>query len=163
MPVETWNPETVITRGNLLLQLVPAVADLDAPTAAELSTGLEFTCAVTAFNATSSTDSSTVDWLCSTEGEDVPGSTSHSMDDILIKGTGQNDQELIDALEVGNYIYVIRRDGLPKGTALAAGQKVWVWRVVVTSIDPADATNQFYGVTAHVTVSGRSNGPVSVV
>jgi len=39
---------------------------------------------------------------------------------------------------------------------------VWVWKVVITSIDPAEASNTFIGINAHVNVLARSKTAVAV-
>lgn len=92
----------------------------------------------------------------------APGSTTHSIDDLVIKGTGQGDDDLLAALNVGDIVYIWRRDGLDHATAPAASQLVWVWKVIITSIDPLEANNTFVGITAHVTVQARSTQAVAI-
>lgn len=162
-PITQWNPATKVSRGNIAVGVADVVVDIDAPTVAELSSGLGLDCSIQTFNGTSSTDSQSVDWLCDPSSEQLPGSTSHTIDDLVIKGTGQADDDLIDGLKIGDTVYVWRRDGLAHEAELAAGQKVWVWRCVVTSIDPLEANNTFVGITAHITVSARSKTAVAVV
>src|SRR5689334_7306860 len=111
-PLVQWNPSTQISRGNVSVGVAPAIADINAPTVAELGVGVGLDCAIQTFNGTSSTDSQTVDWLCDPASEQLPGSTTHTIDDLIIKGTGQDDDDLIDGLSVGDVIYVWRRDGL---------------------------------------------------
>lgn len=163
MPLTQWNPSTQISRGNISVGVAPAVADIDNPTLAELDTGTGLDCSIQTFNGTSSTDSESIDWLCDPASEQLPGSTTHSIDDLVIKGTGQADDTLVEDLAVGDVIYIWRRDGLAHDTALAAAQKVWVWKVIVTSIDPLEANNTFVGITAHITVLSRSEKAVAVV
>jgi len=162
MPLTQWNPSTQISRGNISVGIAPAVADLEAPTVAELTTGTGLDCSIQTFNGTSSTDSETIDWLCDPASEQLPGSTTHSIDDLVIKGTGQADDTLVEDLSVGDVIYIWRRDGLAHETAPAAAQKVWVWKVIVTSIDPLEANNTFVGITAHITVLARSSKAVAI-
>jgi len=162
MALTPWSPATQLSRGNIAVGLVEAVADINNPHLAELSDGVSIDCAITTFNGTSSTDSETIDWLCDTQSEQLPTSTTHSIDDLLIKGTGQADQALLSALGVGDTIYIWRRDGLPHGQALATGQMVWVWKCIVTSVDPAEANNTFVGLTVHITVLARSNTAVAI-
>ena len=114
-------------------------------------------------NGTSSTDSQTVDWLCDPASEQLPGSTTHTIDDLVIKTTGQADSTLVSALDIGDIVYIWRRDGLDHDDALAAGQMVWVWEAVITSIDPLEGSNTFIGITAHITVRRRSSTAVAIV
>jgi len=162
MALTQWNPSTQISRGNISVGVAPAVADINAPTLAELDTGTGLDCSIQTFNGTSSTDSESIDWLCDPASEQLPGSTTHAVDDLVIKGTGQADDDLVDSLSVGDVIYVWRRDGLAHDSALAAAQKVWVWKVIVTSIDPLEANNTFVGITAHITVLARSATAVPI-
>jgi hypothetical protein len=162
MPLTQWNPATQISRGNISVGIAPAVADIDSPTVAELTTGTGLDCSIQTFNGTSSTDSESIDWLCDPASEQLPGSTTHSIDDLVIKGTGQADDTLIADLNVGDVVYIWRRDGLAHDTAPAAAQKVWVWKVIVTSIDPLEANNTFVGITAHITVLARSAQAVAI-
>lgn len=156
-------PSTQISRGNVAVGMAPAIVDIDAPELAELSTGLSLSCSVQTFNGTSSTDSESIDWLCDPSSEQLPGSTTHSIDDLVIKGTGQEDADLIAGMNIGDVVYIWRRDGLPHDTDLAADQLVWVWKVIITSIDPLEANNTFVGITAHITVQARSRVAVAVV
>jgi hypothetical protein len=162
-PLVQWNPSTQISRGNVAVGVAPVVVDLEAPSVAEFGAGIGLDCSIQTFNGTSSTDSTTVDWLCDPSSENLPGSTTHTIDDLVIKGTGQDDADLIAGLSIGDVVYVWRRDGVDHVEAIAAGQLVWVWKVIVTSIDPLEANNTFVGITAHITVQGRSATAVAVV
>lgn len=162
MAITQWNPSTQVSRGNIAVGVAPAVVDIDNPNLAELDAGIGLDCSITTMNGTSSTDSESVDWLCDPASEQLPGSTTHAMDDLVIKGTGQADEDLVAGLAPGDVVYVWRRDGLDHATALAVGQKVWVWKVIVTSIDPLEANNTFVGVTAHITVLARSATAVGI-
>ena len=120
-PITQWNPSTKVSRGNVAVGVAPAVVNINAPKVTELSTGTGLDCSITTMNGTSSTDSQSIDWLCDPASEQLPGSTMHSMDDLLIKATGQADAALVTALNIGDVVYVWRRDGIAHDTALAAG------------------------------------------
>jgi hypothetical protein len=162
MPLVQWNPSTQISRGNVKVGVSPTVVDINAPTLAQLQAGIGLDCSIQTFNGTSSTDSKSVDWLCDPSSEQLPGSTTHSIDDLVIKSTGQADDDLIAGLAVGDVVYIWRRDGMPHSTDLAATQLVWIWKVIITSIDPLEANNDFIGITAHITVQSRSSVAVPI-
>src|SRR6478609_3894568 len=162
MPLTQWNPSTQISRGNIAVNVSPVVVDINDPSLAELTTGIGLDCAIQTFNGTSSTDSESIDWLCDPASEQLPGSTTHSIDDLVIKSSGQVDDDLVSALQIGDTVYIWRRDGLAHDSAPAAGQYVWVWKVIVTSIDPLEANNTFVGITAHITVLARSRTAVPI-
>lgn len=161
-PITQWNPSTQTSRGNIAVGLAPAMVDINAPKLTELNVGVGLDCSVTTMNGTSSTDSESVDWLCDPSSEQLPGSTTHTIDDLVIKGTGQDDTDLITGLNIGDTVYVWRRDGIAHEDALATGQFVWVWKATVTSVDPLEASNTFIGITAHITVSARSKTAVAI-
>lgn len=161
-PLTQWNPSTQISRGNVAVGVAPAIVDINAPTLAELTAGVGLDCSVQTFNGTSSTDSESIDWLCDPASEQLPGSTTHTIDDLVIKGTGQEDDDLITGLAIGDVVYIWRRDGIAHDDALIAAQKVWVWKVIVTSVDPLEANNTFIGITAHITVQARSKTAVAI-
>jgi hypothetical protein len=162
MTLTQWNPSTQISRGNIAVGVAPTIVDIETPTLAELSSGIGLDCSIQTFNGTSSTDSESIDWLCDPASEQLPGSTTHSIDDLVIKSTGQEDEDLIAGLQIGDVVYIWRRDGLAHDAALADAQKVWVWKVIITSIDPLEANNTFVGITAHITVLGRSSQAVAI-
>ncbi|USH44764.1 major tail protein [Microbacterium phage Juanyo] len=162
MPLTQWNPATKISRGNVAVGVAPVVVDINNPVLAELTTGIGLDCSITTMNGTSSTDSESIDWLCDPASEQLPGSTTHEMDDLVIKSSGQDDAELVTGLNIGDVVYIWRRDGIAHDTAPAAGQFVWVWKVIITSIDPLEANNTFVGITAHITVLARSKTAVAI-
>ncbi|QIG58105.1 major tail protein [Microbacterium phage Zepp] len=162
MPLTQWNPSTQISRGNVAVGVSPAIADINDPALAEITTGIALDCAIQTQNGTSSSDSESIDWLCDPASEQLPGSTTHAMDDLVIKTTGQDDDDLVSALNIGDVVYLWRRDGMPHATAPAQGQYVWVWKVIITSIDPVEANNVFVGIVAHITVVGRSATAVPI-
>lgn len=164
MALTSWKPATQISRGNISVGLASAIVDINAPKLTELTaTGTDLSCSIQTMNGTSSASSETVDWLCDPVSETLPGSVTHSMDDLVIKGSGQADTTLITALKVGQKVYIWRRDGKAVATAPATGDFIWVWEVIITSIDPLEANNTFIGVTAHITVIRRSNVAVAIV
>lgn len=162
MAITAWKPNTQVSRGNVSVNVSPVVVDINAPKLSELTTGVGIECSINTFNGTSSTDSETVDWLCDPVSEQLPGSTTHTIDDLVIKTTGQADSTLVTALKIGDIVYFWRRDGIATSTAPAAAQMVWVWKAQVTSIDPLEANNVFIGITAHINVLGRSKTAVAI-
>lgn len=162
MALTEWNPATRISRGNVAVGVVPTIANINSPTVAELDAGLSLDCSITTFNGTSSVDSETVDWLYSPQSEQLPGTTTHSIDDLTIKATGQDDEQLIQGLKIGETVYIWRRDGLGHDKKISSGQKVWIWKATITSIDPLEGSNTYLGILAHVNVQARTSVPVAV-
>lgn len=163
MAITQWSPNTQVSRGNVAVGIAPVITDMDAPTVVELNASLGLDCSITTFNGTSSSDSQAVDWLCNPASEQLPGSVTHTIDDLLIKTTGQADEDLYTALAIGDVVYIWRRDGLDHAADVEAGQRTWLWKATVTSVDPVEANNTFIGITAHITVLDRVEVPVEII
>lgn len=161
--MEYWNPKTVVSRGMITVGVAPNVADMKKPTLAEMTASSAITCSITEFTAESEVDSESVDWLCNLVSESLPGTTTHSVDDLLIKVGGQDVDNLANKLHLGEEVYLWRRDGISSSEDVKTGQKVWIWKVVFSSLDPSEGDNTFIGVTAHVSVLSRSDLPVAIV
>ena len=162
MALTYWDPDTVIQRGNILIGVAPAIVDINSPTLAELNASVVIDCSMTDFNASSSVSTETVDWLCSPVGEALSASLEHSIDDLTIKASGQNDDTLLTQLTPGSTVYLWRRDGIAHTVALEAQQRVWIWKATVASIDPVEASNQFVGYVVHLTALDRVELPVTI-
>lgn len=163
-PITAWKPATQISRGNVVVGLAPAIANIEVPSLVELTaTGTDLSCSIQTFNGTSSSDSESIDWLCDPASEQIPGSITHTIDDLVIKTTGQADTTLITSLKIGQTLYIWRRDGKAVATAPIVGDFIWVWKVIITSIDPLEANNTFVGITAHINVLSRSKTAVALV
>jgi len=163
-PITAWNPATKISRGNVSIGIATAVVDVNVPKVTELNaSGTSVECSVETFNASSATDTQSIEWLCDPAAEQLPGTISHTLDDLVIKSTGQADSTLITSLAIGSVVYLWRRDGMAVATAPAIGQFIWVWKVIITSIDPLEANNPYVGIRAHITVLSRSRTAVALV
>lgn len=162
MAITHWNPNTKTSRGNVILGFVPSVADINAPTLTEIEVSKNFECSVTNFQASSSVDSESVDWVCSPTSEQLPSTLTHSIDDIDIKVSGQNDSDLLNSLKIGDIVFIYRRDGLATSEAPKTGEFVWIWKVIVTSVDPLEASNAYIGLKLHISVLDRSQTAVAI-
>ena len=161
MPVTMWNPATVVAKTRIAVTSCAAVTDIKNPTVAELSAGMGLECAMEDFNPSAEVSNETVNWMCQQVAENLPGNTEYSIDDLVIKGSGQSDTDLLTQLAPGDITYLWGRYGIAHDEALAAGQTVWVWKVQVTSIAPLAASNLYGGYSVKVSVLDCS-GPVPV-
>lgn len=99
MVLQRWTPVTQASRSGVALGAVPTVADINSPTIAELNSATAVQCSVTDVNASLSTDSVSVDRLCTSKSEQPP--TTFTVEDVLVKAAGQYDQESVQNLRTG--------------------------------------------------------------
>jgi hypothetical protein len=137
-----------------LLTYVPGedgIADIEAPTLAELATGRDLTCIMVStyevrFDASDTTSERAV---CETANVDAPTMENYMARFELFR---QWDPDLLawetsDPLEWLTYKsvgYFVRRLGLPKDTAYAAGQKVEVYKLMADRAQVQGGTGQGY-------------------
>lgn len=161
MTVTPWNPATVVSKTRIAVTTCAAVADIKNPTVAELSFGMGLECAMEDFSPSAEVSNETVSWMCQQVAENLPGNTEYSIEDLVIKASGQNDTDLLTQLAPGDVTYLWGRYGIAHDAALEAGQTVWVWKVQITSIAPLAASNLYVGYSVKVSVLDCS-GPVPV-
>lgn len=126
--------------GNVRTDIVPAVANINAPTTAEATaaTAKNLSCYITAGGFTFAPEQETIadERECDTFVASQPGRVSTGSPTItVIDNTGTTLSATynvaVDALVPGTTIYIIRRYGLPFSTAFASTQKVDVIKAVV--------------------------------
>lgn len=129
-------PEGVSALGNESVIFVPALADQDAPTVAELTdaAAVNLSCALRGFSPTSEQASVQDVRLCTREAAETPGRVSNSIDDVTYVYDPQNledpDNAHYAALKSGTKGFLVDRRGLDARTeAIAAGQIVDVYPV----------------------------------
>lgn len=118
--------------GNFLVLVVPAIADTDAPTLAELNAGtvVDISCYLTAggWKPSLSEQVITDDRLCTTQSFEKKGRSQRSLEVEYIDNTNSPNatefNKAKDTLIPGSAHYLVTRPGLPYDTALAATQKV---------------------------------------
>lgn len=149
--------------------LVPAVADLDSPTVAEVNavTGLNISCFLLADQEGLSGNTERVTLprlLCETTTSEGIGETTITMADLQIvldpqAASGADDKKAYEKIRNGYSGYLIRRQGVTSATdvAVTAGQFVDVAAVDIAKAIPNKSANDSSGVytaTAAVAVTG---------
>lgn len=119
--------------GNMTVWLVPTIANPAAPTAAEITAGVDISCYLTPDGYAPTAEQATItdDRLCSTETFGQPGRKTRSLTLTGIDNTNSTHEAefnaLVDTLVEGTEMFVVRRRGIPYETAVAATtQKVSV-------------------------------------
>lgn len=121
--------------GNVRAVLAPAVADVNAPTAAELTAGIDISCYLTGDGLAISVDQQSItdERLCSTSTFEKRGRKTHSVDVTYIDNTNSVAHaafnEAREALDEGSVHYLVTRRNLPYETAFADSQLVRVYPV----------------------------------
>lgn len=130
-------PPSTPADGNLLVLVVPEIADPTAPTVAELTaaTAVDISCYLTADGLQVTQDQATMtdERLCSTQ---VLGRGGRKTFGLSLRGIDNTNSEheaeyneFIEALPEGTDLYVYIRRGLPHSTDPEAAQKGRVWPV----------------------------------
>ena len=156
--------------GNVRAVLVPAVADKDAPTAAELTAGIDISCYLTGDGLAISVDQATItdERLCSTSTFEKRGRKTHSVDVTYIDNTNSvahaSFNEAREALDEGSVHYLVTRRNLPYETAFAASQLVRVYPIEAGfPAEVAGEANSVTRSTSKLFVTGDPGIDVAVV
>ena len=121
--------------GYVAVRVLPAVADLSAPTLAEWTAGIDISCYLTSDGYSPSVDQqvATDERLCSTQVFEQPGRVTNSLDLIYIDNTNSpnqtTDNKAKDTLVPGSSQVIAVRRGMPYAAAAAAAQKVTLFPI----------------------------------
>lgn len=123
--------------GNVLVKILPAVANMDAPTLIEANAAgaLDISCYLTSDGYTPGVDQAGIpdERLCSTQIFEQPGRITNTLNLTYIDNTNApneaTDNKAKETLNEGaSHVMLVRR-GVPYETPLAAGQKVTLWPI----------------------------------
>lgn len=168
MSVTVYDPDPVYTAGNTSVAIVKTIADINAPTLAELnvSSTVKIECAIENFGVT--TDVSTVDRkkLCNRIASKSIGARTYAMDDILIAaGDPQAENQARAALPVDSIVYLVYRPGVEHTKAFTADEKVMVAKIIVGAVDDnavTTADGEEFAFTLKPIPLDRSAGLVAI-
>ncbi len=153
--------------GNTRVMWVPTIANTAAPTAAEISAGVDVSCYLTAdgWNTSLSETTTSDKRLCQSQDFEGKGRFSRSLDIKYIENPAGTVNNLAYTTLVpgttGNF--VVRR-GLPYATAIIATHKVNVWPVTMGEYDPQPPEeNSVFKVAQKTFVTGKVTLQVAVV
>ena len=129
-------PDGIEAAGRGAVLFVPAVADLTAPTMAEMSAGIALQCALDAFPTSLDQPTTTRTKYCMKQGVQSPGKATYSVGPLVVDWDHQSldstgkyayQEDLVE----GAKGYLIDRRGLDHDAAWAAGQIVTIWPVTI--------------------------------
>lgn len=146
----------LISDGNVKVAWVTSIANIAAPTAAELTAGNDWTTRLTPDGL--KTDPTTADVntssLGSTFDTNVPGRKSYNCEITFKRGSTPTDDQPYNTLFYGVSGYLVVRRGTAFATAFATGDRVEVYPV--TAKEPqnvAPTANEILKVTVGLTVT----------
>lgn len=167
MAVTTYAPEAHLTAGNTVIGDAPAIADIDAPTVAELGASTYFHCATEAFGSTTNVSKRTRKMICDVVGTETVGSRTYGMEALtLMYGDPQEANTFIDSLALDSTHYFWVRPGADDDDAIAAGDKVLVIKAKIDSVDLrpiSTADGDEFAAVVNVSVQDRTQLLVAVV
>ena len=168
-PIE-YAPPGVQTAAKSRILIVPAIADIDAPTVAEINaaSSIAIECAIEQFGISISPSTLSRKKLCHSVAQKKPGTSEY--DDITMSATLQDpqgaDQPIVDALPVGAVKYAVHRPGEDHETPIDTGDTVQVSKIQVATryLNPVTTDEgQEYEMTAVLTVQDSTDLFVKVV
>lgn len=123
--------------GNVLVKLVPAIADTSAPTLTELNGAgaVDISCYLTGggYKPSLSEQVITDERLCTTQTYEQKGRSQRGLEVEYIDNTNSPNEaqynKAKDTLVPGAEQYLVVRTGIPYTDALAAGQKVTIYPI----------------------------------
>lgn len=133
-----YDPSGIATAGNSQIGIAPAVADINAPTEAELTAGTTFQCATEAFGST--TDASTISRkkLCNKVASQRPGDRTYNVEPLIITLDDPQSVEgnaLMDKFGLDDVVYLWHRPAVAHDEPVTSGQRVQVIEAIVSSVD----------------------------
>lgn len=142
MTVTVYNPDGFAVAANSMIGVTLAVANIQAPTLAELTAGTVFQCATEAFGSTTTVSTVERKKLCHTVAQKRRGNMSY--DDVTLTFTLDDPQGatqgLLDIFANDAKVFLFHRPGMTHTSALAATQKVQVIEAIVMNRDLAELT-----------------------
>ena len=145
MPITVYDPDDKYTAGNTTINIMPAVASatLAAVTLSEWNAGTTIQEATEEFSLT--TDASTLSRkkIGDKISTQLAGQRTYQISDtVLVASSMQAANTLIDGLTLDTIKYIAVRPGLDDTTAAASGQKIWLTKAQVLSVDPEPITTE---------------------
>lgn len=165
MTVTIPAPDGIDAAGRSSVVWVPAIADLTAPTVAEINAGTHLSCAVDAFPVSLDVPTATRMKYCYKQPVQTPGKPSFSVGPLVfdadpqgIDTTGAYAHQ--EVLVTGAKGYLLDRRGLDFDVAYAAGQKGTIYPATVSGwrdvdIDTSSTDGQKLQREYHFAVSGQ--------
>lgn len=123
---------STLADGNVKVAFVPAIANPDAPTTAEVTAGTDMSCYLTADGWNPGLDEATVadDRLCDTQTYERRGRVSRTLTIRYVENPGDaTNNAAFTTLAPGTSGFFVVRRGSAYDAAFAATQKVDVWPV----------------------------------
>ena len=160
MSITPYNPDDHYTAGNTTVLILPACANAEAPTVAEINAGYAIQCAIEELEMTVDADTTERKKICDKVATQSVGKRTYQAGDTsLVAEDPQQASPLMDLLIEDAIVYLLVRPGMDDSKAFRAGQRVWVDRRQVVSVSPmtinTDEGNA-YGWTVSWAVKSRT-------
>lgn len=165
-------PDGIDAAGRASVVWVPAIADTDAPTVAEITAGTHLSCAIDAFPVAIDVPTSTRTKYCMKQPVQSPGKPTFSVGPLVadsdpqgLDATGGYDHQ--DVLVTGAKGFLLDRRGLDFDAVYAAGQKATIYPATVSGwrdvdIDASSTDGQKLQREYHFAVTGQVKQDVEI-
>lgn len=146
--------------GMIKVGFVPAIADVDGPTVAELTAGVDLEGRLTADGLSIGSETAGIDTskLNSTANSETIGRDTFSVSVTYVRGSDTEATDVQDALVRGAAGYLVVRRNIVSTTAWAAAQEVEIYPVIVKRPSPnAPAANALQTVVVGMSVTNGND------
>lgn len=147
--------------GMIKVSWVPTIANIGAPTLAELAAGVDMECRLTPDGLTTGAETAEVDSskLCSTSNSAVVGRRTFTVGVKYVRGDDEEAQAVEEALVYGARGFLTVRRDLSATVDYAAAQKIEVYPAQVRQPNPdAPAANALQAVDVPMVVTKEPRG-----
>lgn len=137
-----YDPSGHLVAGNSTVLAVDAIANINAPTAAELNTtgAVAIQCAMEEFGITTDVSWRERKKLCDKIATQSPGNRTFGMSSelrITLDDPQGDEQRALDKFVIDGVVYLVHRPGKPHTAPFVAGDKVQVVKAIVGAVDLA--------------------------
>lgn len=162
MPYTAYAPTAQLTAGYTIIGDSPAIANINAPTVAELTSATTYAlqCALQSFGASTTVSKTTRKMICDKVGKESVGSRTYTMDTMTIMaGDLQTANAYLTGLALDSVHYFWVRPGKADSVAVAATDKVMVVKAKIDSVDLrtiSNADGDEFAIVVNVSVQDRT-------
>ena len=143
-PYTSFAPDARLTAGNVVIGIAPAIANINAPTLAELNASTAIHCSTEAFGSTTSVTKNSRKMLCDTVAKESVAKRQYGMNDLTVMVGDPQDAAattFLGLFPIDGTVFLWIRPGKDDSAALAAADKVQVIKAKVDSVDLRAVSN----------------------
>ena len=140
MSITVYDPAGTSIAGKLAVVVAPAVANIAAPKVSEINAGTKIECALESFSPGTNVTKQPRRKLCDVVSSEKVGSRVRTLEPLRFTADSTSQAALLALFAEDATVFLIARPYVTHTTAVAASDKVWVFKCTVDALDPAAIT-----------------------